>query len=453
MCEFTVPGAQNTTVLVVGATSRIGRIVVRKLMLRGYNVKALVRKAEEEVIDILPRSVNIVTGDVGEPLTLKYAAEGCNKIIYCVTARSTITGDLNRVDHQGVYNISKAFRDYNNKLAQIRAGKSSKRKLLLSKFKSGKSLQGWEVSEGTYFQDVVAAKVTTGSSFHVNVPNTDQRENESVDALIKCVMQEIAFSQGKPVAAFTIYKCLLHWKSFEAERTSVFDRLIQMIGSAIEAPRTLRGSGLRTSGRSFGTNSPNSHCNGEYIKAGLAELELWCVQAKEEYAGSSWDELKHIRQAVGFLVNDQAEDDNYKKQLEVIQVNGQAEEKHLYHMHHCNMVEINQISNSNRSKCMRLSECFDLIPQDKEAKLLLESSNHRLGISFEDSDTSHVKFPHHDALVIMQKMKKFFIHTMMIDTGSGIEILFQSIIDQMGLADQIIQSDTDISGFNGSREE
>ncbi|KAF7830058.1 myosin-6-like isoform X2 [Senna tora] len=42
--------------------------------------------------------------------------------------------------------------------------------------------------------------------------------------------------------------------------------------------------------------------NEEYVKAGLAELELWCSQAKEEYAGPSWDELKHIRQAVGFLV-------------------------------------------------------------------------------------------------------------------------------------------------------
>jgi hypothetical protein len=39
MCEFAIPGAQNTVVLVVGATSRIGRIVVRKLMLRGYAVK------------------------------------------------------------------------------------------------------------------------------------------------------------------------------------------------------------------------------------------------------------------------------------------------------------------------------------------------------------------------------------------------------------------------------
>ncbi|XP_010526481.1 PREDICTED: myosin-14 isoform X1 [Tarenaya hassleriana] len=297
------------------------------------------------------------------------------------------------------------------------------------------------------------------------------RQHEDVDALINCVIKDIGFSHGKPVAAFTIYKCLLHWKSFEAERTNVFDRLVQMIGSAIEneddnahlaywlsntstllfmlqqslkagatatthrkppistslfgrmalgfrsspssanlaaaaasaaaavirpvdakypallfkqqlaayvekiygiirdnlkrelqtllslciqAPRTSKGSVLR-SGRSFGKDSPLNHwqgiieglnallntlqenfvppvliqkiftqtfsyinvqlfnslllrrecctfSNGEYVKSGLAELELWCVQAKEEYAGSSWDELKHIRQAVGFLV-------------------------------------------------------------------------------------------------------------------------------------------------------
>ncbi|KAL4325114.1 hypothetical protein GQ457_11G003420 [Hibiscus cannabinus] len=297
-----------------------------------------------------------------------------------------------------------------------------------------------------------------------------ERQHENVDALINCVANNIGFSHGKPVAALSIYKCLLHWKSFEAERTNVFDRLIQMIGSAIEneennghmaywlsntsallfllqkslkasgangttpnrkpptptslfgrmtmsfrsspssnniaaaatlavvrkvegkypallfkqqlaayvekiygiirdnlkkelssllslciqAPRTSKGGVLR-SGRSFGKDSPSTHwqgiidslntllstlkenfvppvliqkiftqtfsyinvqlfnslllrrecctfSNGEYVKAGLAELELWCCQTKEEYAGSSWDELKHIRQAVGFLV-------------------------------------------------------------------------------------------------------------------------------------------------------
>ncbi|KAK4476903.1 hypothetical protein RD792_016068 [Penstemon davidsonii] len=162
MCEFAVPGAQNTTVLVVGATSRVGRIVVRKLMLRGYAVKALVRNTDKEVVDMLPTSVEVVTGDVGEPSTLKTAIEGCNKIIYCATARSSITGDLNRVDNLGVYNLTKAFQDYNNKLAQLRAGKSSKSKLLIAKFKSEDSLNGWEVRQGTYFQDVVAAKYDGG---------------------------------------------------------------------------------------------------------------------------------------------------------------------------------------------------------------------------------------------------------------------------------------------------
>ncbi|KAL5554749.1 hypothetical protein UlMin_042150 [Ulmus minor] len=162
MCEFAIPGAQNTMVLVVGATSRIGRIVVRKLMLRGYTVKALVRKADEQVVDMLPRSVEIVIGDVGDPSTLKAAVEGCSKIIYCATARSAITGDLYRVDQQGVYNLSKTFQDYNNKLAQLRAGKSSKSKLLLAKFKSGESLEGWEVSQGAYFQDVIASKYDGG---------------------------------------------------------------------------------------------------------------------------------------------------------------------------------------------------------------------------------------------------------------------------------------------------
>lgn len=58
---------------------------------------------------MLPRSVELVVGDVGDPSTLKTAVEGCNKIIYCATARSAITGDLNRVDNRGVYNCAKAF--------------------------------------------------------------------------------------------------------------------------------------------------------------------------------------------------------------------------------------------------------------------------------------------------------------------------------------------------------
>ncbi|KAK4341617.1 hypothetical protein RND71_040118 [Anisodus tanguticus] len=297
--------------------------------------------------------------------------------------------------------------------------------------------------------------------------STAERQRESVDILIKCVSQDLGFSEGKPVAAFTIYKCLLHWNSFEAEKTSVFDRLIQMIGSAIEdetnnnhmaywlsngatllfllqhtlkttdsapskppqptsffgrmaqsfrgssanlaiggldtvrqveakqpallfkmqlsayvekiygiirdnwkkdlsslltsciqASQPSKGSSLQSPRKSVdGSSLPTpwdgvieslngllstlkenyvhpvfvqkilnqifsyvnvqlfnslllqreccTFSNGEYVKAGLQEIEHWCGNVKEEYVGSSLDELKHVRQAVGFLVINQ----------------------------------------------------------------------------------------------------------------------------------------------------
>ncbi|KAG4197582.1 hypothetical protein ERO13_A05G032500v2 [Gossypium hirsutum] len=306
----------------------------------------------------------------------------------------------------------------------------------------------------------------------------NEKQQENQDLLIKCISQNLGFSGSKPIAACVVYKCLLHWRSFEVERTTVFDRIIQTIASAIEVQdnndvlaywlsnsstlllllqHTLKASGaasltpqrrratsaslfgrmsqgLRASPQSAGLSflsgrglgrlddlrqveakypallfkqqltaflekiygmirdnlkkeiSPLlglciqvprtsraslvkgrsqsnavaqqaliahwqsivksldhylkimksnhvppflvrkvftqifsfinvqlfnslllrreccSFSNGEYVKAGLAELEQWCSEATEEYAGSAWDELKHIRQAVGFLV-------------------------------------------------------------------------------------------------------------------------------------------------------
>ncbi|KAI6679691.1 hypothetical protein NL676_033572 [Syzygium grande] len=306
----------------------------------------------------------------------------------------------------------------------------------------------------------------------------NEKQQENQELLIKCISQNLGFSGGKPVAACVIYKCLLHWRSFEVERTSIFDRIIQTIASAIEVPdnngvlaywlsntstlllllqHTLKATGaasltpqrrrtssaslfgrmsqgLRSSPQGAGLSFLNgrgltklddlrqveakypallfkqqltaflekiygmirdnlkkeispllglciqaprtsraslvkgrsqanavaqqaliahwqsivkslnnyhqtmkannvppflvrkvftqifsfinvqlfnslllrreccSFSNGEYVKSGLAELEQWCNQATEEYAGSAWDELKHIRQAVGFLV-------------------------------------------------------------------------------------------------------------------------------------------------------
>ncbi|GMY33198.1 myosin-17-like isoform X2 [Fagus crenata] len=59
-------------------------------------------------------------------------------------------------------------------------------------------------------------------------------DQENQDLLIKCISQDLGFSGGKPSAACLIYKCLLQWQSFEVDRTNIFDRIIQTIGSAIE---------------------------------------------------------------------------------------------------------------------------------------------------------------------------------------------------------------------------
>ncbi|KAL8498156.1 hypothetical protein ACS0TY_021478 [Phlomoides rotata] len=284
---------------------------------------------------------------------------------------------------------------------------------------------------------------------------------ENQDLLIKCISQDLGFSGGKPIAACVIHKCLLHWRSFEVERTSVFDRIIQTVASAVEvhdnndglaywlcntstllmllqhtlkasltphrrrsssaslfgrmsqgspqsaglsflngrmlgklddlwqveakypallfkqqltaflekiygmirdnlkkeispllglciqAPRTSRSSLVKgwpighwqsivksldnylkimkanyvppflvrkvftqifsfINVQLFNSLLSRRECcsfsNGEFVKSGLAELEQWCCYATEDYVGSAWDELKHIRQAVGFLV-------------------------------------------------------------------------------------------------------------------------------------------------------
>ncbi|CAK9187636.1 unnamed protein product [Ilex paraguariensis] len=308
----------------------------------------------------------------------------------------------------------------------------------------------------------------------------NEKQQEHQELLIRCVAQHLGFAGNRPIAACIIYKCLLQWRSFEVERTSVFDRIIQTIGHAIEtqdnndvlaywlsnastlllllqrtlkasgaagmapqrrrsssatlfgrmtqsfrgapqgvnlsfvngglavgvdnlrqveakypallfkqqltayvekiygmirdnlkkeispllglciqAPRTSRASLVKGSARSVANTAAQqvliahwqgivkslgnflntlkanhvppflvrkvftqifsfinvqlfnslllrreccSFSNGEYVKAGLAELEHWCYDATDEYAGSAWDELKHIRQAIGFLV-------------------------------------------------------------------------------------------------------------------------------------------------------
>ncbi|KAG1670564.1 hypothetical protein FOA52_012136 [Chlamydomonas sp. UWO 241] len=112
--EVEVPQAAYTTVLVVGATGRVGRILTRKLLLRGYKVRALVRRDAEGGgaggVGV-PAAVKLVFGDVGETRDCQEAVKGVDKIIYCAGARSSFTTDLLRVEEAGVRNLVKAYQD------------------------------------------------------------------------------------------------------------------------------------------------------------------------------------------------------------------------------------------------------------------------------------------------------------------------------------------------------
>ncbi|KAK7243697.1 hypothetical protein RIF29_38507 [Crotalaria pallida] len=198
-------------------------------------------------------------------------------------------------------------------------------------------------------------------SFLTKQRSLTDRQQESHDTLLKCLTEDKRFEKNRPAVACIVYKSLLHWRSFEAEKTHIFDKIIQTIRTSIEAPRSIRTRSIRGSSRNIHSNivakqqalhmhwksivskldhaltilSDNyvpfiitrkifsqvfsymniqlfnslllrceccSFTNGEYLKAGLHELELWCLKATDQFAGSSWDELKHIRQVVGFLV-------------------------------------------------------------------------------------------------------------------------------------------------------
>ena len=62
----------------------------------------------------------------------------------------------------------------------------------------------------------------------------NEKQQENHELLIRCIVQPLGFKGNRPITACIIYKCLLQWRSFEVERTSVFDRIIQTIGHAIE---------------------------------------------------------------------------------------------------------------------------------------------------------------------------------------------------------------------------
>lgn len=77
--DYQTPQANFTTVLVLGSTGTVGTVMVRKLLLRGYIVKVMVRNEEAAKAE-LPPAVEIFQGDLTSYKDCQQSVQGVDKV-------------------------------------------------------------------------------------------------------------------------------------------------------------------------------------------------------------------------------------------------------------------------------------------------------------------------------------------------------------------------------------
>ena len=95
------------TVLVVGATGSIGKLVVEEALREGHAVRALVRnsgKARQ-----LPPEAQVVVGDVTRPDTLSEAVDGVDAVVFTLGSDGAGKVGAETVDYGGVRNVLRAL--------------------------------------------------------------------------------------------------------------------------------------------------------------------------------------------------------------------------------------------------------------------------------------------------------------------------------------------------------
>src|SRR5271165_6685352 len=101
---MTVP---RKTVLVVGATGSIGRLVVEEAIGQGHTVRALVRTPDKA--RQLPSEAQVVIGDVTQPGTLAGAVDGIDAVVFTHGSDNAGKVGAESVDYGGVRNVLSAL--------------------------------------------------------------------------------------------------------------------------------------------------------------------------------------------------------------------------------------------------------------------------------------------------------------------------------------------------------
>lgn len=86
------------------------------------------------------------------------------------------------------------------------------------------------------------------------------------------------------------------------------------------------------------------------------------------------------------------------------------------------------------------------LPAAKKAKV------RQVPIMWTEDDEEGILYPHEDALVIKAVVASTELRRILVDTGSSVDILFKSALDDMGISDlKLERTNTSLKGFGGGR--
>ncbi len=98
------------TILVTGASGFVGARIVHALRAQGRDVRALVRRPEQAA-HLRALGIELATGDITDPASLRAAVAGCSHVIHLVAIIQGSSDDFQRVMTQGTNDLVAAAQE------------------------------------------------------------------------------------------------------------------------------------------------------------------------------------------------------------------------------------------------------------------------------------------------------------------------------------------------------
>ena len=102
---------EKQTVVVAGATGRVGRLVINEVLARGFNARAILVPPFDspEQPEFTEKKVAMVEGDLTSVESLEKAVEGADYLISVIGSRKPFNKkDLDKIDNMGNQNLARA---------------------------------------------------------------------------------------------------------------------------------------------------------------------------------------------------------------------------------------------------------------------------------------------------------------------------------------------------------